>query len=496
MAKVHRRSTVLLVTSLSLAGGLACSTSKTQEDADAAPPSFSDVLSAPAAIQTAARAVVRVESAGELASGSFISASGLLLTNNHVLGEPVCPREGCWIEITPMHQRGTPYQQPETVFAVPMSVDVGLDLAFVQLYTSQGGPRLVTPDFLTLRLETPASLVGTHVTVIGHPEGNLKKWTDGVVAYWTGDWFVSTAYILPGDSGSPAVDDNGLMVGIVHRAPIGEDLITSDGVNVYSIGTASSSIQAAMGAALPAVMISAAAATTAADAVANDRVYLNGRASSVTVAGTSVGVLTLLGQACDAALARQDFVSPEDLSAALAPCDDATLWIECRLDAGPPPYGVECPAADAAAWAARYQAMNGLWRGMNGTLDLYPVSFGIAQLQSSMGAGYMAGAQSLTQALTQAQPELDFTLANYLAAFQVPSYAGVNVAAFVAGYPAVPHYELEGRRIASAAGWLAYHGAMSKNEMLAILSQLHSDPRVDVGSKLYIEELEYAYGAY
>jgi V8-like Glu-specific endopeptidase len=496
LTHTSRPGVALAVASLALAGNLACSQAHEDDEPEAVLPSFNDVISAPAAIRTAARAVVRVATAGQMATGSFISGSGLLLTNNHVLGVSVCPLEGCWIQITALHQRGEPYQPSQTVFALPVAADVGLDLAVVQLHASQGGAKLVTPDYLAIRSETPASLLDMHVTVVGHPEGRLKKWTDGVVAYWSGNWFESTAYILPGDSGSPALDDAGQLVGIVHRGPTGEDLITDLGVNVYSIGTASASILSAMGAPMPGVMISTAAATTAAAAVSNDRVYLNGRSAAVTIAGAPASMLTLLGSACDTALARDDFVSPEDLYAALTPCNDATYWMECRVDASPVPYGVVCPSAsDAASWTSRFQTMNALYRGMNGTLDLYPISFGIAHLANSMSAGYAAGANALEQAIAQASPELDFTLANYLAAFQVTPYAGWDTAAFVLAYRSVSHYELEATSIASAAGWLFSHHAISRSQLLNVLSQLRGDPRVAVGTKLYVEELEYGYGA-
>jgi hypothetical protein len=496
LTHTSRPVVALAVASLALAANLACSRAHEDDEPEAVLPSFNDALSAPAAIRNAARAVVRVATAGQVATGSFVSDSGLLLTNNHVLGVSVCPLEGCWIQITRQHQRGEPYQAPQTVFAMPVAVDVGLDLAFVQLYASQGGASLATPDYLTLRSETPASLLDMHITVIGHPEGHLKKWTDGAVAYWFGNWFESTAYILPGDSGSPALDDSGRIVGIVHRGPTGEDLITNEGVNVFSIGTASASISSAMGVPLPAVMMSTAAPTTSDDAVSNDRVYLNARAQTVTVASAPASVLTLLGAACDTALARNDFASPEDLATAVNPCNEATYWIECRVDASPVAYGVVCPSAsDAASWTTRFQAMNAAQRGMNGALNLYPISFGIAHLASSMNSGYAAGANALEQVLTQAQPQLDFTLANYLAAFQVTPYAGRDIAAFVLAYRSVPHYELEATSIASAAAWLYYHGAISRSQTLNLLSALGQDSRVAVGPKLYIEDLQYGYGA-
>jgi V8-like Glu-specific endopeptidase len=459
-------------------------------------PGFNDVTSAPAAIRRAARGVVLVGTAGAVATGSFVSESGVLLTNNHVLGDTVCPVEGCYVQLTWMYQRGEPRQQPQSVFAVPMAVNPGLDVAVVQLYAWAGGPKLSTPEHLTFRAVDPGSLLGTHVTVVGHPEGSLKKWTDGVVIDLDGNWFQSTAYILPGESGSPALDDGGNIVGIVHRGPTGEDLISSAGVNVYSVGTASGSIMAAMSMPLPTAMISTTAATTESAFLENDRVYLNAHVSTVTVESGPAAVLALLGQACDAGLAQQAYASPSDLDSALNPCYEASRWIDCRVDTTPAFYGVVCPSpSDAAAWANRFQSVNLCWRDMNGRLDLGLISFGIAALSGSMSAGKAAGALSLQQALSSAQPPLDFELAYYLAAFGITGYSGTRIVDYVKNYQAVSHYEYQATDVAAAAAWLYSNSALAKVDVLGLLSRLHDDPRVSVGTKLYIERVQYSFGA-
>src|SRR6185312_6525113 len=326
-------------------------------------PQFYDLTSASGPIKTASLAVVRIHTAGEYGTGSFISPDGLLLTNNHVLGDTVCPLEGCSIELTFNFQRGETYAPPMTVFAVPVAVDVGLDMALVQIHVgSADGPHWQTANYLTIVGHDPASMLGMHITIVGHPESRLKKWTSGQVVDVFGNWFSSTAYILPGDSGSPVLDDAGNLVGIIHRAPTGEDLISSDGVNVMAIGTASGPLQTSIAAAtLPNSMISTAAATTADAVVAADFVYLNGLAATAAVDGTITDVLSVLGTACDAALARTDFASPDDLTSATQPCNDALEWIECRQDAGHVPYGTVCPSSDGALWTSRFQKLNTLW---------------------------------------------------------------------------------------------------------------------------------------
>ncbi len=455
-------------------------------------PGFSDIVTAPVPIQTAARAVVRIGTAGSIATGSFISPTGQLLTNDHVLGDSVCPKEGCYIEITRMHQRGEVQLDPEVVFAVPNAVDVGLDMAVVQLYVDKGGANLDTPDYLPFNSRTSSSLIGTHVTIVGHPGGNLKKWTDGVVATASGKWFQATAFILPGDSGSPVLDDSGRIVGLIHRGPGSQDLFTANSANVYSIGTASASVMAALTAPLPTTMIQAAAPTTTEKFLANNLLYLNARVTSITADGTVTTPLALLGAACDAALARQDYTSPNDLDDALTPCYDAQSWIDCRTDAGPVSYGVVCPGGvDNIAWNTRFKAVSQRWVDMVGEPDYDSVSFAIAGLQTSRSAGMAAGAASLQQVLAAAAPVLDHSLAYYLAAFNVASYNGVSIRDYIVNYRSVPHYELNDSYIAYGAAWLYANRRLAYVEVLPLLSTLYIDPDASLGARLGIEELRY-----
>ncbi|HVZ24136.1 MAG TPA: serine protease, partial [Vicinamibacterales bacterium] len=340
------------------------------DDADGfGPPTLHDVAGASPAIQRAAQAIVRVRGARGAGTGSFISADGLLLTNNHVLGNRTCPIEGCWFDVTFDHQRGQPPQEPQTVFGVPLHVDVGLDMAILQIYTeapASDANRLATPNYLSFVPYEAVDLIGKHVTVVGHPEARLKKWASGVVIDVSGVWFESTVFILPGDSGSPLLDDEGKLIGLMHRSAEAADLLTSSGYLTSSLGTASAPLIAAMDAPLPASMISIAADAAPDDIVENNAVYLNGRAQSVPVQGVATSVISLLAQACDQGLARTDYLSPEDLTSAITPCDDAQFWIDCRKDVDPVAYGVVCPDSDLSGWAARFQAMNQRQRALNG----------------------------------------------------------------------------------------------------------------------------------
>jgi V8-like Glu-specific endopeptidase len=463
-------------------------------------PSFRDVSEAPAAIQTAARAVVRIGTAGEFGTGSFISPTGVLLTNNHILGVSLCPREGCYAQLTFMHQRGSPPQDPETVFVVPIAVDVGLDIAAVQAYPSPGAAPLSTPDYLTLDARAAASLQGTHIHVVGHPEGKLKKWSEGQVVDVDGSWIYSDAFALPGNSGSPLLDDNGHMVGILHRGPSAQDMETSDGLDEYLIGSASGPVVAALKAPLPPSLVSVTSPATDADVLANEVVYLNAHVADVpspTASNTTSTVLSILGTACDAGLARQDYASPEDLGSALTPCTQAELWIDCRGDApstSTSPAFKVCPP-DADAWSARYANVNAHWRALNGELSLDEVSFAPAYLALSVSAAQTVGSETLQAAVTAAKPILDFSIANYLAAFNIDSYRGEDLLAFVRGYASFPDYALFGDHLVNTALWLDTDGVMTGPDAVSFLHTLAGDGAIELGTKLLIEDVLYESGA-
>jgi V8-like Glu-specific endopeptidase len=456
-------------------------------------PSFQDLPTAPPAIQQAAKAVVRIHTAGEWATGSFISATGLLLTNNHVLGIGICLTEGCDVQLVFDYERGET-STTKVVFVKPVAVNVGLDMAIVQAFDSAGGSELSTPSYLTIQSRDPASLVGTHVTIVGHPLGDLKKWTSGDVYETDGDWINTTAYILPGNSGSPVLDDTGKLVAIIHRSPTSQDLFSSVGVDTYSIGTASASLLAAETAPLPPEMISTGAKTTDLALVASDLPYLNGDVATARLeSGGTASVLDALGAACDAALAVSDYATPEDLATALQPCVDATLWIECRSDVTPALDGTVCPD-DTAAWARRFQGMNSAYAALNDQLWLSPVSFGIASLASTHADGVAAAASSLVKALNAVSAPLDPYAAIYLAAFAVDSYDGQSIESYVTDYTAIPAYAINADDLADAAYWLGEAGTLSQTAANQILVDLASDPTVDLGTKLDIEALQYGWG--
>jgi hypothetical protein len=97
----------------------------------------------------------------------------------------------------------------------------------------------------------------------------------------------------------------------------------------------------------------------------------------------------------------------------------------------------------------------------------------------------------LSQALSGPKPALDFLLANYLAAFNIPSYDGKTIKDYVVSYQSVTHYELQATYAAYAGTWLRYFGLLSKDDLNALLTQLYNDANTDVATKLYVEDYKY-----
>jgi S1-C subfamily serine protease len=142
------------------------------------------------------------KSVGKTGTGFVISASGHILTNNHVV-------DGC----TDIH--GQLNGQPETTLRV-VSSDAQNDLALLQ------GPTGSFKDYAKLRDRSVHS--GDSVVVIGYPLHWLLSSdftvTTGIVSPPSGilndtRYLQISAAIQPGNSGGPFFDTNGLVIGVV-----------------------------------------------------------------------------------------------------------------------------------------------------------------------------------------------------------------------------------------------------------------------------------------
>lgn len=180
-----------------------------------------------------ARAVVRItqlDADGELVcsgSGTFLDASGTILTNFHVIAnEGECRYSRIGIEVTTASDR-----EPELRYiAQAYAVSREHDLAVIRLTsTVDGSPVTETTPFLTLG-DSNTLRLGDDLKLIGYPAigGQTVTFTSGKVAGFALEpnidghaWIKTDGTIAGGNSGGLAANASGQLVGVPTRASSG-----------------------------------------------------------------------------------------------------------------------------------------------------------------------------------------------------------------------------------------------------------------------------------
>jgi S1-C subfamily serine protease len=144
-----------------------------------------------------------------LGSAFFIDATGLLITNYHVISSEVDPKyEG----YSRMYIRMGDSTSPRIPARV-IGYDKALDLALIKTEHKS--------EFVFSIVDRVVPQVGDTVIAIGSPGGLEKTVTSGIVSSLSrrflqiGDVYQIDAAVNPGNSGGPVVDSQGRLVGIV-----------------------------------------------------------------------------------------------------------------------------------------------------------------------------------------------------------------------------------------------------------------------------------------
>ncbi len=146
--------------------------------------------------QQASPSVVTIRIGRSGGSGSIISADGLVLTNDHVVGSA---RNGRVEVVTSTGQ---------TYIGDVIASDRRNDLALVRLQTSDRLP--------ALRLASREGIqIGQRVYAIGSPFGLSGTFTTGILSRIAENGDLQTdAAINPGNSGGPLLNSNGELIGV------------------------------------------------------------------------------------------------------------------------------------------------------------------------------------------------------------------------------------------------------------------------------------------
>jgi hypothetical protein len=172
--------------------------------------SYADSI--PQIVEKAKPATVRIvaldEDWAQIKSGTgfFISADGLIVTNNHVI-------QGA-AHLVARTNEGATFEF-QRIYAQPQ----GIDLAILK-FSADGVP------FLKLGKSSDAE-EGQHVIVIGSPEGLQGTVSEGIISAFRENrsMIQITAPISHGSSGSPVLDETGQVIGVA-------TLIAAEGQNL------------------------------------------------------------------------------------------------------------------------------------------------------------------------------------------------------------------------------------------------------------------------
>lgn len=210
---MHTRSGFSLFVGITLAGlyGLACAGGSESSEAR------SDYESAAAAVVQ----IIARDSSGEevwIGSGTFIDASGLILTNAHVVDE----RDDEYVDLAVAITASTDLPPTLSFLAEIVAIDYELDLAVIAIVSNLDG-EAVDDRFPIVPIGDSDGLeIGDDLRIIGYPAigGETITLTEGATSGFLPEtgiegraWIKTDAAVLAGSSGGLALHD-GLLVGL------------------------------------------------------------------------------------------------------------------------------------------------------------------------------------------------------------------------------------------------------------------------------------------
>ena len=454
-----------------------------------------NVNAAPPPIQQAAKAVVKIRTLDGNGTASFVSADGLLLTNNHVLGinEVSCALEGCHITLIFDLQLGEKSRERE-VFAEPKGVDPERDASLYQIWQNESKTvKLATPDYLKVRSADSKELLNQSIYTVGHPKGSVKKWTQGTVYEVQGNWVRSTNYTLKGNSGSPLLNADGEMIGLAHRVPTDLGIVSRSGIQVFTTGTASKFLLPILASNYRRTeFFSVTVAHTENDILDNQEAYFMNQLPKAKLSdGTEATIVSLLAKRCDEAIKKKTFRNIDDAEKEIAWCGKAEDWFNCVA----PDEGKKfksCPTGpEKDKWKARFIQISELAIDANVGYPFEPL-FKIGALGSDSDDKNRLRRERLQNYLDDRRPALSFALADWSIILKGPgSYEGKNLTDYIRNFRDVPFYEYQYIDIMEAHWDLFFGKVLTRDDMNSAILGWLSDPKISLEARLKAELAAY-----
>ena len=217
-------------------------------------------------VKKASKAVVLINNS---ATGFFVNykKNNYLMTNDHVLGSNHCAISGCYINIDVDFEHNKTSKNI-TLFVTPEGSRADIDVAIfsykqvIKIHNNLTLTHYTPPYILQL-----ANKINNHFSknkssknnplltlsnqaissddyyLIGHPRTGLKKYSTGKIIQLSKGYIYLDAFSLPGNSGSPIVNQKGKLVGIHHSSKKRNDMFSRTQLIYLSRGSSLGSLK-------------------------------------------------------------------------------------------------------------------------------------------------------------------------------------------------------------------------------------------------------------
>ena len=461
------------------------------------------------ALHAASAAVVRISTKTSVGTGFFIDDGGRLLTNNHVVGLDNCPPSGCYLTLDLLYERGAERARLEA-FARPLAASPALDASLLAIYHAPEAPEQEPSPYLPdhwLGLSPEIPSIGDAVTIIGHPGGLLKKFSTGHVFAPDGDWLQADYFSLPGQSGSPVLDESGRVVGINHRGSYSAGNVSAREVLKFSIFTGAPALQdfldqASRNPGLPLVGDDGEDRNRrleSAELMRGLPLYRNARwLSLVDGNGEEWPLPDLYGGRCDEmlGLVQDDPAAtlrrPEDFAALADTCKAALPWLGCA-ELSPE---TACPEEDGRQiWADRFATLGALESAFWGDQRIRWTLVDTAGVFAADDAAARAArAEVLRTEVEAKKPGLTFSLARRMLDLGVATedLSMPVLKDYVVHYTAQPGYRYNARSIFWGLWYLYQNDQLSMPFFNSMVRDMFDNREFSLDDHLLIESYMYA----
>jgi S1-C subfamily serine protease len=467
-------------------------------------------------IRTASSAVFRIEGG----TGSFVKydKETFIMTNNHVLGFKHCSKKGCFAKAIFNYQVGKEAVRKD-LFVTPVAASDDVDVAFYRFkeVDPSGAFIDVVPSKYLSFSKTDQSIIGTDVFPVGHPRTSIKKFSQGKIVKYENNYMYVDALTLPGNSGSPILNNAGEIVGIHHSSAKKNDGITREGMLYIGRASSTGSILGVLNHGLAnrndllKKFWDVDKVSTFKNAKRFSKIYIKSKTIPVTSSGEDF--FDSLYKDC---VKRVDFKTNHSarFSKSHDSCSVALSWINCSpkeevepsvkyvmassLTDTHPDFGTDnayCPSVKMRKkWAALFIKVGNKYEGFHGKDSLKWTADALGKLAKNENQAFKIVTKSVSKKFEKSNI---LSMTNILRLSKASKYVksttfkGKNIKNIVKNYKNFPGFEYELGKIAKSTTNLYKNKHLTIDEYKETMYSILNETSLSLNAKLATEKLAY-----